>query len=201
MSGEIRSFNNKSGVGSRLIITVLAREILPGTDASVNRLLLTGTLCKLPVLRRTPLGREICDLILAVNRKYGRADYIPCIAWGRLAREAACLQVGDRIRVEGRLQSRAYIKTEEESAGSGPRSRCPSCSFHSCNSASRAQGQKSPPRAGRPGRSFLSLFLSNRKRHRAEELRVRRAEIRLLPAVEPGRRGRLLLPVRSAQDA
>ena len=111
--GEIRSFNNKSGVGNRLIITVLAREINAGTEAFVNRLQLTGTLCKAPILRKTPLGREICDLILAVNRRYGRADYIPCIAWGKLAREAGALQVGDRIRIEGRLQSRSYIKTEE----------------------------------------------------------------------------------------
>ncbi len=113
VSGEIRSFNNKSGVGNRLIITVLAREINAGTEAFVNRLQLTGTLCKAPILRKTPLGREICDLILAVNRRYGRADYIPCIAWGKLAREAGALQVGDRIRIEGRLQSRSYIKTEE----------------------------------------------------------------------------------------
>lgn len=111
--GEIRSFNNKSGVGNRLIITVLAREVQPGMDPFINHLLLSGTLCKAPLLRRTPLGREICDLILAVNRKYGRADYIPCIAWGKLAREAAALQVGDAVKIEGRLQSRSYIKTED----------------------------------------------------------------------------------------
>ena len=67
-------------------------------------------LCKPPVLRRTPLGREICDLMLAVNRRYGRADYLPCIAWGSLAQRCAELGVGDGIRIEGRLQSRGYTK-------------------------------------------------------------------------------------------
>ena len=75
-----------------------------------NRLMLAGVLCRKPVARRTPLGREICDLLLAVNRPYGRADYLPCIAWGSLAAHCGGLDVGDRLRLEGRLQSRQYHK-------------------------------------------------------------------------------------------
>jgi single-stranded DNA-binding protein len=75
-----------------------------------NRLELSGTLCKAPTLRSTPLGRTICDLILAVNRRYGRSDYLPCIAWGSLAHRCAALEVGDPVRLEGRLQSRTYTK-------------------------------------------------------------------------------------------
>ena len=84
--GEVRSFNNHSGVGGRLIITFFAKSLIPTDGPHVNHLELNGALCKVPVLRRTPLGREICDLLLAVNRRYGRADYLPCIAWGALAR-------------------------------------------------------------------------------------------------------------------
>ena len=109
--GEVRSYNNKSGVGSKLIITVLVRELNPGVvGEGINHLLLTGALCKPPVRRHTPLGREICDLLLAVNRAYGRADYLPCIAWGTLAAVCGGMQVGDRLSVEGRLQSRTYRK-------------------------------------------------------------------------------------------
>jgi len=109
--GEVRSYNNKSGVGSRLVITVLVRELSPAPAAEgFNRLVLAGALCKLPVVRRTPLGRDICDLLLAVNRPYGRADYLPCIAWGSLAAACGRMAVGDRLRLEGRLQSREYRK-------------------------------------------------------------------------------------------
>lgn len=116
--GEVRSFNNRSGQGSRLVITVLARQVVhqPGEDD--NRLVLTGALCKPPICRRTPLGRDICDLMLAVSRRYGRSDYLPCISWGSLAQRCGCLDVGDTVRLEGRLQSRTYLKrledTEEE---------------------------------------------------------------------------------------
>ena len=108
--GEIRTFNNRSGVGSRLVISVFARELVlePGEDE--NRLLLSGTLCKPPSLRCTPLGRTICDMILAVNRRYGRADYLPCIAWGSLAYLCGEMEVGEALRLDGRLQSRAYTK-------------------------------------------------------------------------------------------
>lgn len=78
-----------------------------------NDLTLAGSLCKPPVYRRTPMGREICDLLLAVNRRYGRADYLPCIAWGVLARQCASLHVGNGIRLAGRLQSRAYTKVDQ----------------------------------------------------------------------------------------
>ena len=77
--GEVRSFNNRSGVGSRLVITLFAKTLESAQGPCDNRLELTGVLCKTPNLRRTPLGREICDLLLAVNRRYGRADYLPCI--------------------------------------------------------------------------------------------------------------------------
>lgn len=110
IQGQVRSFNNRSGTGNRLIITVLAQSILPGEEPPCNQVFLSGTLCKMPVLRRTPLGRDICDLLLAVNRRYRRADYLPCIAWGSLAAECGQLQTGDSLHLEGRLQSRTYMK-------------------------------------------------------------------------------------------
>lgn len=112
VEGEVRSFNNKSGRGSRLVITLYARALRPGGGEHCNELRLAGVLCKAPVLRRTPLGRDICDLMLAVNRRYGRADYLPCISWGGLAQRCAGLAVGDGVRIDGRLQSRAYTKVE-----------------------------------------------------------------------------------------
>lgn len=108
--GQLRSFNNKSGQGSRLVITVLAQELERGDGGFFNRILLSGVICKQPYLRRTPLGRSICDVILAVNRHYGRADYLPCIAWGQVAGVVAELGVGDRLALEGRVQSRNYTK-------------------------------------------------------------------------------------------
>ena len=109
--GQLRSFNNRSGQGPRLVISVFVRELIPGGAAPFNQIQLSGILCKTPTLRRTPLGREICDLILAVNRRYGRADYLPCIAWGAIAQQTAILPVGSRLTVEGRVQSRGYTKT------------------------------------------------------------------------------------------
>ena len=109
--GEVRSYNNRTGQGSKLVITVLVRSAQPDyTQEGENRLLLAGALCRRPAPRRTPLGREICDLLLAVNRPYGRADYLPCIAWGSLAAHCGTLDVGDKLRLEGRLQSRRYHK-------------------------------------------------------------------------------------------
>ena len=113
VQGEVRSFNNRTGPGSRLVITLFARSVAPTREEPANQLTLAGVLCKLPILRRTPLGREICDLMLAVNRKYGRADSLPCIAWGALARRCGGLEVGDGLRLEGRLQSRIYQKVVE----------------------------------------------------------------------------------------
>ena len=114
--GEVRSFNNKSGIGSRLVITVFARELRREQAEDENALEVAGTLCKAPVYRRTPLGRDICDMMLAVNRRYGRTDYLPCIAWGTLARKCRDLNVGDTLEIAGRLQSRVYTKRfgEEE---------------------------------------------------------------------------------------
>ena len=114
VEGEIRSFNNRSGVGSRLVLTVFARYLRPSEGEDGNSVTLAGVLCRPPVYRRTPLGREICDLTLAVNRRYGRADYLPCITWGAIARTCAALQVGTPLRMEGRFQSRVYAKTLEE---------------------------------------------------------------------------------------
>ena len=119
--GEVRTFNNRSGVGSRLVISVFAKELLPEQREDENRLFLSGTLCKPPSLRSTPLGRTICDMILAVNRRYGRADYLPCIAWGSLAHLCGGMEVGGALALDGRLQSRTYTKnlgdhTEERTA-------------------------------------------------------------------------------------
>ena len=114
VEGEVRSFNNRSGQGSRLVITLYARSLSPAPhQPHCNTLTLAGSLCKPPVYRRTPMGREICDLLLAVNRRYGRADYLPCIAWGALARQCASLQVGNGLKLDGRLQSRAYTKVDQ----------------------------------------------------------------------------------------
>lgn len=112
LEGEVRSFNNKSGRGSRLVITLYAKALRLAEGEHENKLVLSGALCKPPVFRRTPMGREICDLLVAVNRRYGRADYLPCIAWGGLARQCAELGVGDSVRLEGRFQSRTYTKVE-----------------------------------------------------------------------------------------
>ena len=113
IKGELRSYNNKSGQGSRLVITVLAKQISFTDEEDRNVILLKGALCKPPNLRHTPMGREICDIMLAVNRQYGRSDYLPCIAWGRNAQAVAELDVGSVIGISGRIQSRQYIKNED----------------------------------------------------------------------------------------
>lgn len=110
VTGELRSFNNRRGDGAKLVITVFAREISFCDDDDSNTVRLVGTLCKQPALRTTPMGRDICDLMVAVNRRYGRSDYLPCITWGLRARDAALWQVGDHVSLEGRIQSRGYIK-------------------------------------------------------------------------------------------
>lgn len=111
--GQLRSFNNRSGVGNKLVLTVYAQELQPGQGTPCNQITLSGSLCKPPIFRRTPLGRSICDLMLAVPRRYGRADYLPVIAWGQLALRASRLQVGDPLALEGRVQSRLYHKVTE----------------------------------------------------------------------------------------
>ena len=112
--GELRSFNNKSGEGAKLVITVFAKELYLCDDDDLNEVHLIGTLCKKPKLRSTPMGRDICDLMLAVNRRYGRSDYLPCITWGLKARTAAEWDVGTVVELEGRIQSRSYIKLIDE---------------------------------------------------------------------------------------
>ena len=114
VQGQLRSFNNRSGVGSRLVLTVYALTVEPGTGEPCNEITLSGALCRMPVFRRTPLGRSICDLMLAVSRRYGRADYLPVIAWGQLAVRVSRAQVGDTLTLEGRVQSRVYHKVLED---------------------------------------------------------------------------------------
>ncbi len=113
VEGQLRSFNNKSGQGSRLVISVLARSLAPTQEEDQNDILLSGVICKPPVLRRTPLGRCISDMMLAVNRRYGRADYLPCIAWGQVAMVTGHMAVGDTLSLEGRVQSRIYTKVTD----------------------------------------------------------------------------------------
>lgn len=110
VSGSLRTFNNRTGVGAKLVITVLADQVTPTPEPHANVLNLRGTICRRGEVRRTPLGREICDFTLAVNRRYGRSDYLPCIAWGSMAQRCATLSVGSRLSLEGRLQSRSYVK-------------------------------------------------------------------------------------------
>lgn len=118
VSGQFRSYNRHDEQKNRLVLSVFAREVsfieeeLDG--AKTNSILLDGYICKLPVYRKTPLGREIADLLLAVNRPYGKSDYIPCICWGRNARFASAFEVGEHVQVLGRIQSREYVKKLSE---------------------------------------------------------------------------------------
>ena len=114
VSGQFRSYNRHEEKKNKLVLSVFAREIEfvdeISENARTNQIFLDGYICKEPVYRKTPLGREIADLLLAVNRPYGKSDYIPCICWGRNARYAANFQVGERCLVWGRIQSREYMK-------------------------------------------------------------------------------------------
>ena len=113
VEGQLRSYNCKTAEKNRLILTVYAQEVCFTQQEYWNEIVLSGVLCKEPHRRSTPLGREICDIMLAVNRIYGRADYIPCIAWGRLAEKIGVMHVGDSLYFEGRIQSRCYQKILE----------------------------------------------------------------------------------------
>ncbi len=114
LTGQVRSYNKVVEGAGRLMVTLFAQSIAPSPDnETLNRVSLTGALCKPPVYRSTPFGREICDMMLAVNRAFGKSDYIPCIAWGRNAQYASRFGVGDRVRLTGRLQSREYQKLLE----------------------------------------------------------------------------------------
>ena len=116
--GQFRSYNRHEGVKNRLVLSVFVREVQfleEFTDyTKTNQIFLDGYICKEPIYRKTPLGREIADLLVAVNRPYGKADYIPCIAWGRNARFASGFSVGTRIQIWGRVQSREYTKKLSE---------------------------------------------------------------------------------------
>lgn len=113
--GQFRSYNKHEETKNRLILSVFVREIETldeeeAWDSKPNQVFLDGYVCKEPVYRMTPLGREIADILLAVNRAYGKSDYIPCICWGRNARFAGRLSVGEHIALWGRIQSREYQK-------------------------------------------------------------------------------------------
>lgn len=114
VTGQIRSYNQRSDGARHLIIFVFASDILVEDGEPINDVILEGPLCKEPTFRRTPLGREICDAMLAVPRAFHRADYLPCILWGRTAQEVSQCHTRDRIRIYGRLQSRNYTKLTED---------------------------------------------------------------------------------------
>lgn len=113
ITGQFRSFNKREETKNHLILSVFVREIYfieEDEKRNDNKIMLKGTICKKPVYRETPLGRQICDLLIAVNRPYGKSDYIPCICWTRNAKFASELEVGQTISAEGRIQSRNYMK-------------------------------------------------------------------------------------------
>ena len=117
ISGQFRSYNKRNGQVSKLFLSVFATDISFYEDyevVNVNEICLNGFICKQPIYRKTPFGREISDVLLAVNRPYGKSDYIPCIVWGRNARYVAELEVGQAIKVSGRIQSRIYHKRIED---------------------------------------------------------------------------------------
>ena len=118
VNGQFRSYNRHEERKNRLVLSVFAREIEfideLEESAKTNQIYLDGYICKEPIYRKTPLGREIADVLLAVNRPYGKSDYIPCICWGRNARYASGFKVGERCAVGGRIQSREYMKKLSE---------------------------------------------------------------------------------------
>ena len=123
VSGQFRSYNRHEGVKNKLVLSIFVRELrfieddeVPEEQSKSNQIFLDGYVCKPPIYRKTPLGREIADILVAVNRPYGKSDYIPCIAWGRNARFAGGLEVGSHLQICGRVQSREYTKKigEEE---------------------------------------------------------------------------------------
>ena len=118
VTGQFRSFNRHEEKKNRLVLSVFVRELEfleeLQEDMKSNQIFLDGFICKPPVYRKTPLGREIADMLVAVNRPYGKSDYIPCISWGRNARFAANFEVGSRVQIWGRIQSREYVKRLED---------------------------------------------------------------------------------------
>ena len=118
VTGQFRSYNRHEEKKNRLVLSVFVRELefLDEIDENekTNQIFLDGYICKEPIYRKTPLGREIADVLLAVNRSYGKSDYIPCICWGRNARFASGFTVGSHIQILGRVQSREYVKRISE---------------------------------------------------------------------------------------
>lgn len=118
VAGQFRSYNRHEEKKNRLVLSVFVREVEfineIGENAKTNQIFLDGYICKEPIYRKTPLGREIADLLVAVNRPYGKSDYIPCICWGRNARFASDFKVGGRVQIWGRIQSREYMKKISE---------------------------------------------------------------------------------------
>ena len=118
VTGQFRSYNRHEERKNKLVLSVFAREIEfvdeTPEGSKTNQIYLDGYICKEPIYRKTPLGREIADLLLAVNRPYGKSDYIPCICWGRNARYASGFEIGERCLVWGRIQSREYMKKLSE---------------------------------------------------------------------------------------
>ena len=118
VTGQFRSYNRHEELKNRLVLSVFVREIEfieeETEEMKSNQILLDGYICKDPIYRKTPLGREIADLLVAVNRSYGKSDYIPCICWGRDARFAARFEVGVHVQIWGRIQSREYVKRLNE---------------------------------------------------------------------------------------
>ena len=118
VNGQFRSYNRHEERRNRLVLSVFAREVefIDSLEESAksNMIFLDGYICKEPIYRKTPRGREIADLLLAVNRPYGKSDYIPCICWGRNARYASTFKVGERCSIWGRIQSREYMKKLDE---------------------------------------------------------------------------------------
>ena len=116
VTGQVRSHNVRTETGRRLLIFVFAMALRAEDGMPINEVVLEGTLCREPTYRRTPLGREICDAMVAVKRTFHRADYLPCILWGKIAQQVSRLHTGDNLYVEGRLQSRVYTKLTENGA-------------------------------------------------------------------------------------
>ena len=124
IEGQFRSYNSYQNDRNKLILTVFAKEIkfaenqeedfIPSKECASNEVILDGFICKKPIYRKTPFGREIADVLLAVNRAYNKSDYIPCIAWGRTARFCENMEVGTEVKVVGRVQSRQYEKKHED---------------------------------------------------------------------------------------
>ena len=118
VQGQFRSYNRHEEKKNRLVLSVFARELEfieeESDELKSNQIYLDGYICKEPIYRKTPLGREIADLLIAVNRSYGKSDYIPCICWGRNARFASGFEVGSHVEIWGRIQSREYVKKINE---------------------------------------------------------------------------------------